>query len=111
MQTRKEKGTEKGTAKVKGKYLNPKADLTFKLVFGDHKDLAMSFLNALLPLAEEGGLAKGRAEGIAEGKAEGIAEGKAEANVENATKMKAKGYPAQEIAEITSLTPLEIERL
>ena len=103
MQTRKEKGTEKGTAKVKGKYLNPKADLTFKLVFGEHKDLAMSFLNALLPLAEEGGLAKGRAEGIAEGKAE--------ANVENATKMKAKGYPAQEIAEITGLTLQETERL
>lgn len=35
-----------------GKYLNPKADLTFKLVFGQHKDLVMSFLNALLPLAE-----------------------------------------------------------
>ena len=103
MQTRKEKETEKGAAKVKGKYLNPKADLTFKLVFGEHKDLAMSFLNALLPLAEEGGLAKGRAEGIAEGKAE--------ANVENATKMKAKGYPAQEIAEITGLTLQETERL
>ena len=32
------------------KYLNPKADLTFKKVFGEHKDLLMSFLNALLPL-------------------------------------------------------------
>lgn len=38
---------------MKGKYLNPKADLTFKLVFGEDKDLAMSFLNALLPLAED----------------------------------------------------------
>ena len=45
--------TKKGDAKVKGKYLNPKADLTFKLVFGEHKDLTMSFLNALLPLAED----------------------------------------------------------
>ena len=35
---------------VKGKYLNPKADLTFKLIFGEHNDLAKSFLNALLPL-------------------------------------------------------------
>ena len=35
---------------VKGKYLNPKADLTFKLIFGEHKDLVMSLLNALLPL-------------------------------------------------------------
>ncbi|MBP3517367.1 MAG: Rpn family recombination-promoting nuclease/putative transposase [Parabacteroides sp.] len=32
------------------KYLDPKADLTFKRVFGEHPDLVMSFLNALLPL-------------------------------------------------------------
>ena len=31
------------------RYLNPKADLTFKKVFGDHPDLVASFLNALLP--------------------------------------------------------------
>ena len=35
---------------MKGKYLNPKADLTFKKVFGEHEDLVMSLLNALLPL-------------------------------------------------------------
>lgn len=35
------------------KYLNPKADLTFKRVFGEHPDLVMSFLNALLPLTPE----------------------------------------------------------
>lgn len=35
------------------KYLNPKADLTFKRVFGEHPDLVMSLLNALLPLAPE----------------------------------------------------------
>ena len=33
-----------------GKYLDPKADLTFKKVFGEHPDLVMSLLNALLPL-------------------------------------------------------------
>ncbi len=33
-----------------GKYLDPKADLTFKLVFGEHPDLVMSLLNSLLPL-------------------------------------------------------------
>ena len=38
---------------AKGKYLNPKADLTFKLVFGEHPDLVMSLLNALLPIAED----------------------------------------------------------
>ena len=31
------------------KYLDPKADLTFKKVFGEHKDLVISFMNALLP--------------------------------------------------------------
>lgn len=35
------------------RYLNPKADLTFKRVFGEHPDLVMSFLNALLPLQPE----------------------------------------------------------
>lgn len=33
------------------KYLSPRADLTFKRVFGEHPDLVMSLLNALLPLA------------------------------------------------------------
>ena len=32
--------------------MNPKADLTFKKVFGEHPDLVMSLLNALLPLDE-----------------------------------------------------------
>lgn len=32
------------------KYLNPRADLTFKRVFGEHPDLVISLLNALLPL-------------------------------------------------------------
>ena len=33
------------------RYLNPKADLTFKRVFGEHPDLVMSLLNALLPIS------------------------------------------------------------
>lgn len=37
-----------------GKYLDPRADLTFKKVFADHKDLMISFLNALLPLPDDG---------------------------------------------------------
>ena len=32
------------------RYLDPKADLTFKRVFGEHPDLVKSLLNALLPL-------------------------------------------------------------
>lgn len=36
------------------KYLDPKADLTFMKVFGEHEDLVISFLNAMLPLEGEG---------------------------------------------------------
>ena len=46
-----QKTTESAT--MSGKYLDPKADLTFKLVFGEHPDLVMSLLNALLPLDED----------------------------------------------------------
>ncbi|MBP5454868.1 MAG: Rpn family recombination-promoting nuclease/putative transposase [Paludibacteraceae bacterium] len=35
-----------------GKYLDPRFDLTFKNVFGRHKDLVTSFLNALIPFKE-----------------------------------------------------------
>ncbi len=33
------------------RYLDPKADVVFKKIFGDHPDLLISFLNAVLPLA------------------------------------------------------------
>ena len=35
------------------KYLDPKADLTFKKIFGEHKHLVISLLNALLPLQDD----------------------------------------------------------
>ena len=35
------------------KYLNPKADLTFKKIFGEHPHLVISLLNALLPLKDD----------------------------------------------------------
>jgi predicted transposase/invertase (TIGR01784 family) len=35
------------------RYLDPKNDLPFKRVFGEHPDLLKSFLNALMPLTEE----------------------------------------------------------
>ncbi len=34
-------------------YLDPKNDLTFKKIFGEHPNLLMSFLNSLLPLEED----------------------------------------------------------
>ena len=33
------------------RYLDPKNDLTFRKVFGEHPRLLKSFLNALLPLS------------------------------------------------------------
>ena len=48
------KNITKKSEKMAGKYLNPKADLIFKLVFGEHEDLMMSLLNALLPLDSDG---------------------------------------------------------
>jgi len=34
------------------RYLDPKSDFVFKKIFGEHKELLKSFLNALLPLPE-----------------------------------------------------------
>ena len=50
-------------------------------------------------------LNKGLAQGRAEGRAEGFAEGEAKANRENARRMKTKGYPLEDIAEVTGLSP------
>ena len=36
------------------RYLDPKADLVFKKIFGEHPDLLKSFLNAVLPLPQDG---------------------------------------------------------
>ena len=36
------------------RYLDPKIDLAFKRVFGEHANLLKSFLNALLPLPDDG---------------------------------------------------------
>ena len=52
-----------------------------------------------------------RAEGRAEGIAEGLEAGRLEERRQNAIRMKAKGFPAQDIADITGLSPEEIDRL
>lgn len=36
------------------RYLDPKADIVFKKIFGEHPELLKSFLNAVLPLPENG---------------------------------------------------------
>ena len=54
MESTERKTNSKNEEKNKKRmYLNPKADLTFKKVFGEHKHLMISFLNALLPLSEK----------------------------------------------------------
>ncbi|MDR1154357.1 MAG: Rpn family recombination-promoting nuclease/putative transposase, partial [Bacteroidales bacterium] len=35
------------------RYLDPKNDLPFKRIFGEHPNLLKSFLNALMPLEED----------------------------------------------------------
>ena len=54
MENIKDENPKEEVKTMAGKYLDPKADLTFKLVFGEHKDLVMSLLNALLPLEPDG---------------------------------------------------------
>ena len=54
-------------------------------------------------------LNKGLAQGRAEGRVEGFAEGETKANRENARRMKTKGYPLEDIAEVTGLSPEEVE--
>ena len=49
-----------------------------------------------------------KAEGHAKGRAEGRVEGRTEEKLENARKMKAKGFAIEDIAEITGLTAEEI---
>jgi predicted transposase/invertase (TIGR01784 family) len=40
------------------RYLDPKADVVFKKIFGDHPHLLMSFLNAVLPLPADAPIVK-----------------------------------------------------
>ena len=69
--------------------------------------------------AEAKGMEKGRAEGLQQGRTEGLQQGRAEglqkgiekANRENARRMKSKGFPVEDIAEVTGLTVEEIEML
>ena len=67
--------------------------------------------NNAINTAKKEGKEEARAEGRKEGRKEGLAEGKAEANMDNARMMKAKGFSAEVIAEITGLTIEEIETL
>jgi len=45
-------GIQRG--KIMSRYLNPRSDVVFKKIFGQHKHLMISFLNSLLPLPSDG---------------------------------------------------------
>ena len=67
--------------------------------------------NSLMDGALTEGMEKGMAQGLTQGKAQGKAEGKAE-NASNVAKsMKNKGYPLDEIADITGLSNEEVEKI
>jgi predicted transposase/invertase (TIGR01784 family) len=59
----------------------------------------------------EQGMKKGMEKGMEQGRAEGMEQGRAEERLANARKMKAKGFPISDIAEITGLSTGEIEQL
>ena len=55
--------------------------------------------------------AKGHAAGLEEGHAAGLVEGHAQANINNARRMKQRGFSVEDISDITGLTPEEIGQL
>ena len=116
------------------RYINPYTDFGFKKLFEqaeiakynpeerreyeaslknfwDYYSTIKSALNKGREEGREEGRAEGREEGRAEGREEGLAEGEAKGHVEDARKMKAKGYAAEDIADITGLSIEEIARL
>ena len=74
---------------------------------------------AVLDFAKQEGLELGRTEGIRQGRAEGMAkgieqgknEGEMNERLKNARRMKTKGYPIDDIADITGLSAEEINSL
>ena len=59
----------------------------------------------------EGAIQKGIEKGIAKGMEQGIAKGVTKRNVEIVRRMKAKGYPLEEIMDCTGLSAEEIDAL
>ena len=76
----------------------------------EQKGIRKGFVKGKAEGLEEG-IAKGKAEGLEEGIAKGKAEGLMESNINNARRMKAKGYPLQDIADITGLTIEDVNNL
>ena len=86
------------------KYLDPKADLTFKKIFGNHPDRLKNLLNTLQSLNEDELIQH-------EGKEEGRAEGMSQRSLEIARNLLSLGLPVDQITQATGLTEEEIELL
>ena len=72
----------------------------------------MNYVRRLMAdMDREGQLGYAHHQGLKEGEAKGRAEGEAKSRAQIAAAMKAKGYPTQEIAEITGLTQEQIAEL
>ena len=86
-------------------YLNAMVTDYEKLVIGEYHE-QKGFKEGL-----EQGRAEGREQGRAEGREQGRAEGGKERALNSARNMLARGYEVSEIAEVTELTPEEINAL
>ena len=117
------------------RYLDPRADLTFKRIFGEHEDLVISLLNALLPLDEDHLVKEVKyipielvpdtplkknsivdvrckdMEGRAEGEAKGRAEGELEGKLAVARNLKSAGLELGDIAKYTGLSLEALARI
>jgi len=83
-------------------------DISFdQEIFQFEEELHMPYVTSV----ERSGFARGKAEGKAEGKAKGEAKGKAEGKAEVARKMLKKGFPVDQIRELTGLTIKAIAKL
>ena len=80
----------------------------------DQYEASMKYLEDEIDM-EQHGYERGMEEGLKKGTEQGIKQGKLEgektANLRNAKRMKQKGLDVDDIAEITGLSPKEIEEL
>ena len=85
-----------------------------QLAYESHLDAVAAMNSAIWTSHAEGkaeGFAEGEVKGREEGRAEGREEGRAEERMEMARKMKAKGYSAEDLSEITGISLEEIEAM
>lgn len=75
-----------------------------------YRDNLCVYEGAILKGMEQG-IAKGMEQGMKQGIAKGVAKGVTKRNVEIVRRMKAKGYPLEEIMDCTGLSADEIDAL